>query len=177
MRGFLIHLSLSMIITKLCHSYRKYFAPCSGLVGRFRPAFRIQNLLPFDKLRMVKSCVDKYQPWRMCFISVYFALLVHVQIQLTASSVIIRRCPSPTIIRGRNIDANALNFVDTICNKKKNCKKNNSLRLHCFVDCNPSELITQLLTLLYYVFISLRVYFSSLHAADRLDHDAHKCLI
>ena len=41
-----------MFITKLCHSRRKYFATCSGLLVRFRPAFRIQDLSPFDKLKM-----------------------------------------------------------------------------------------------------------------------------
>lgn len=41
-----------MVITKLCHSHRKYFATCSGLLVSFRPAFRIQDLSPFDKLKM-----------------------------------------------------------------------------------------------------------------------------
>lgn len=41
-----------MVITKLCHSRRKYFATCSSLLVRFRPAFRIQDLSPFDKLKM-----------------------------------------------------------------------------------------------------------------------------
>ena len=58
-------------------------------------------------------------------------------------SVIYQLTASPAIVPSWKIYAKALTFVDTICDKKKNGKKNNSLRLHCSADCRPSELITQ----------------------------------
>lgn len=92
-------------------------------------------------------------------------------------SVIYQLTASPAIVPRWKIYAKALTFVDTICDKKKNGKKNNSLRLHCFADCRPSELITQSSTPLYCVLISLYVHFNPPNDANRLDQDAHKCLI